>query len=220
VAICRTPGFWATHAGEEKNRSQNITQAVIDSVGGLNVCGVLITNTVELDEFSSTQAMCVAVKGVSERQLVRQLTAAALNCVMSGGDSDCVGGPIEDLYADCNEACLGNASDHSINECIGEIDCFNNGGYWAGDFCIYNPGVCSISDAVCDAEGDGSECTGGVGDVCEPDPQENCHERELCQVDANGDPVEGGLCFVPPGPAGSSGDCNIAKRDDIYVGAY
>ena len=46
--ICRTPGFWGARGGTEKSpRSQNITQAVIDSVTppGLDVCGVFITNT-------------------------------------------------------------------------------------------------------------------------------------------------------------------------------
>ena len=218
VAICRTPGFWATHGGTEKNRSTNITQAVIDEVGGLNVCGITIDNTEAGNDTSALEAMCVAVKGVSERQLVRQLTAAALNCVMSGGDSDCVGGPIEDLFADCNNACQGFASDLSINECIGEIDCFNNGGFWAGGSCTHNPGACSISGGLCDVDND--TCDGGLGDTCEPDPQETCHERELCQVDESGEPVDDGLCFVPPGPAGSSGECNVAKKNDIYVGSY
>jgi len=214
-AICRTPGFWATHAGTEKNRSTNITQEVIDSVGGLNVCGTQITNTVAGNSMSAVEAMCVAVKGDTQRQLVRQLTAAALNCVMSGGDSDCVGGPIEELFADCNDACQGFASDLSMNECIGQIDCFNNGGFWADGHCTFNPGACSLSGGLCDVDDD--QCAGGVGDVCEPDPQESCHERELCQVDEFGDPIDDGLCYIPPGPAGSSGECNVAKKNDVYV---
>jgi cysteine-rich repeat protein len=32
--ICRTPGFWGTHAGVEKTRSVNITEAVIDCANG------------------------------------------------------------------------------------------------------------------------------------------------------------------------------------------
>jgi hypothetical protein len=218
AAICRTPGFWATHGGEEKNRSINITQAVIDSVGGLNVCGVTIDNTEAGNDTSAIEAMCVAVKGVSERQLVRQLTAAALNCVMSGGDSDCVGGPIEDLFADCNAACVGDPADHSINECIDEIDCFNNGGTFADGNCTFNPGICSDSLVLCDVDND--QCAGGAGDVCVPDPSPTCHEQELCQVDEEGEPIEDGLCFIPPGPAGSSGECNEAKKNDIFVGDY
>ncbi|HEX9852784.1 MAG TPA: hypothetical protein VGA68_07200, partial [Woeseiaceae bacterium] len=217
-AICRTPGFWGAHGGDSKNRSQNITQAVIDEVGGLNVCGVTIDNTDVGSDTSALEAMCVSVKGVSERQLVRQLTAAALNCVMSGGDSDCVGGPIEELFADCNDSCQGFASDRSINECIGEIDCFNNGGFWAGGSCTYNPGACSISGGLCDVDND--TCDGGLGDTCEPDPQESCHEVELCQVDEAGEPIEDGLCFIPPGPAGSSGECNQARKNSTYVGNY
>jgi hypothetical protein len=145
------------------------------------------------------------------------MTAAALNCVMSGGDGACVGGPIEALYAECDAACVGDPSAYSINECIGLIDCFNNGGTIVGDQCIYNPGVCegSMEGELCDV--DNPECGDLTGDVCVPDPQETCHERELCQVDEEGEPIEDGLCFIPPGPAGSAKDCNVARKNGFFL---
>jgi len=84
-AICRTPGFWGARGGDEKSpKSQNITQDVIDSVpGGLDVCGTFITNTNLNSKQSAIEAICVSVKGDLSRQLVRQLTAAALNCALA-----------------------------------------------------------------------------------------------------------------------------------------
>ena len=124
-AICRTPGFWGTHAGTEKNRSQNITQAVIDAGGGsLSICGQTIDNTLPGNPNSAVEAMCVKVQGDSRRQLARQLTAAALNCIVSGAGADCVGLPaIADTFATCNANCLGG----DISGCIEAIDAFNNG---------------------------------------------------------------------------------------------
>jgi hypothetical protein len=229
--ICRTPGFWATHAGVEKNKSMNLAQDVLTYAGGINVCGVNIYNTtVDMPGdpvgtgpsfFSSTEAMCVSVKGIGERQLVRQLTAAGLNCIMSGGDSDCVGGPITELYGDCNDACQGLASTRTVSECIAEIDCFNNGGYFAEGHCTMNPGVCigpTYGDAappvLCDVDSDDlSFCGDEQGDMCMTDPQVSCHDRELCLEDSP-------LCWDRPGPAGSSGACNVAKKNDIFVGDY
>jgi hypothetical protein len=147
--ICRTPGFWKTHAGEEKNRSQNITQAVLDSVGGLTVCGETIDNTLVDSPNSVLEAMCIAPRGDSTLQLIRQLTAMGLNCAVSEIDGDCSGNmALGDLWDDCNAACVGDPSDLTINECIGLIDCFNNGGVI-------------------------------VGETCLTDEFDNCHEREL-----------------------------------------
>ena len=237
INICRTPGFWATHAGTEKGPSQNITQQVIDAsvvtvcdssggncveeTGYISVCGVQIDNTSDLDEISgdplwnstanreksSTEAMCVAVKGDSNRQLVRQLTAFALNCVMSGGDGDCAGMEIylSDLAEECNAVCVdGESGGRSVNDCIDEIDAFNNG-------LMYGPdgpysGMCSEDQAYCSED---SDCNQSITQqTCVVD-EDNCHDRELCQPE--------GLCFLKPGPAGSSGACKMAKKNDIYV---
>src|SRR5438132_3511109 len=126
--ICRTPGFWGTHAGREKSRSQNITQAVINAGGGcIEICGELITDTALNDANSAVEAICASPRGNQNLQLVRQLTAAALNCIMSNGNPDCTGLSIQDVFQTCNTACA--AGDSSApDSCIGLIDCFNNGG--------------------------------------------------------------------------------------------
>jgi hypothetical protein len=148
--------------------------------------------------------MCISVKGETQLQLVRQLTAAALNCVMSGGDGNCTGVSIQDLQADCNAACVGDPSDRTMNECIDEIDCFNNGGDWDGGICTYGTGLCEIS---------GEDCSDDVGcpgllDTCVA--FETCHDRDLC-------PDGGDLCIEPPHPASSSKACTAAADNDIYV---
>ncbi len=121
--LCRTPGFWKTHAGVEKaGRSTNLTQEVIDYNGGTlgTICGVEITNTSVNDydgagsypgngDGSAVEGMCVHPKQKIVRQLQRQLIAASLNCVMSGGTADCTGISIYDDLNDANAACTANA---------------------------------------------------------------------------------------------------------------
>jgi hypothetical protein len=193
-AICRTPGFWGTHAGTEKNKSVNITEAVIDCADGncadhtandfLLICGEKIDSpdsnpadgTTDVnDASSSTEAMCVPVKGAPILQLARQLTSAALNCLISGGGSDCAGTSIySTVFAECNATCAsGTASKAELTACISELDCLNNGG--------------SFSNGLCTAGGPG-----------------NCHDRILVNETL-------GLNFEPPGPAGSSNACNAAN---------
>ncbi len=145
--ICRTPGFWATHAGTEKLRSNNITQAVITAAGGtLHICGEDITNTTLNSASSAEEALCVPVQGNQNLQLARQLTAAALNCVISGGGADCAGASIAGLFNDCNSLCPGDLTDPAakadVTACIGLLDCFNNGKLVAN-------GVCTSASTGC-----------------------------------------------------------------------
>ena len=57
---------------------------------------------------------------------MRQLTAAALNCVMSGGGADCTGiSAVYQDFTDANAACLANVG--NLSEWIDKIDDFNNG---------------------------------------------------------------------------------------------
>jgi hypothetical protein len=135
--ICRTPGFWGTHAGTEKEgRSTNLTQEVIDYAGGSLgvICGVEITNTSVADytdpavpagdgNGSATEGICVPPKGYQPRQLMRQLIAAALNCVVSGGGTDCTGISIYDDFTAANAACAAG----EVGDWIDIIDDFNNG---------------------------------------------------------------------------------------------
>lgn len=145
IERCRTPGFWGTHgcpcSGSatgapaphqfcEKSGALNYTQTVINAAGGcLEICGERITNTCLDSADSAIEAMCVEVSGVSARQLARQLMAAALNCVVSGGGATCSGVSIESVFNDCQLVCESNGTlgTRSVGECIDAIDAFNNG---------------------------------------------------------------------------------------------
>ena len=200
-AICRTPGFWGTHAraNPAKKNSKNITQAVINAGGGaLFVCGECINATVPVNNAaSSVEATCVSPRGAIVLQNARQLTALALNCIVSGFGDDCSGdASLTALFSDCNNACVGAASTRTNTQCRNEIDCFNNGGQ-------YNAGTGFCQTGTC---ANGAACNGdrACADLsrCTPLP-DNCHDRRLVNEDL-------GLDFDPPGPAGSSDDCNAA----------
>jgi hypothetical protein len=123
--ICRTPGFWGTHAGVEKRKSTNLTQMVIDATPDqeLVICGEVVDNTFVPDNQSATEAICVSPSGEQRLQLARHLTAAALNCVISGGGADCTGVSIGDDWATANGVCI-NGGDYSYWG--GIIDDWNN----------------------------------------------------------------------------------------------
>lgn len=200
AAVCRTPGFWGTHAGIEKTNSRNITQAVINAAGGsLSVCGETITNTGKSDDESAVEAICVSPSGVIRLQLARHLTAAALNCVVSDGDGTCAGTALyAALFASCNAVCANSASSTaSVTACSSGIDCLNNGGkLLANGYC--QSGTCGDRVTPCKSGAacvDGSVCKGLEG---------NCHSLFL----------EGntGLNFEPTGAAGSSTACNAANK--------
>ena len=126
--ICRTPGFWGTHAGTENRRSTNLTQTVINAAGGeLSVCGQTINNTMVGNVNSAVEAMCVRIEGESQRQLARQLTAMVLNCVVSGGGADCTGTSVEQLFAEANAACAMGGEAAELSDWIEQVDAFNNG---------------------------------------------------------------------------------------------
>ncbi len=192
--ICRTAGFWGTHAGEEKPNSTNITEDVIrawlsvdipdanmipekcvdnfdgtvscdfeptgqagspkacreakknditllsvspgfpQGFEGLQICG----KTVSVDDHGSdippvVEAICVSPSGDSKLQLGRQLTATALNCILSGGGPDCSGTSMETVFSTCNTTCSDSVEGDQVNSCIEKLDCFNNGGMWNED---------------------------------------------------------------------------------------
>jgi hypothetical protein len=208
--ICRTPGFWGTHGGTEKEgRSTNITGTLLDAFNAANdpdltVCGTLINNTTECSVNSALEAICISPKGDSRLQLGRQLTAAALNCIITnGGNGDecvpfadtagapCGGVSIEAVWNACNAACpTGVTADVDLDDdpttpdvevnCISLIDCFNNG------------------HAIDTATG---ECT---------DDLTGCHELALdngCEA----------LSFQPPGAAGSPRECNDSRKNCVTI---
>ena len=204
--ICRTPGFWGTHAGTEKTGSRNITQAVIDAAGFLSVCGETVDNTLLKMDDSALEATCVSVKLGSRLQLARQLTATALNCVMTNGDPYCEGVGVAETFARCDLACALNSD---FGDCIDELDCFNNGGV------MLESGLCQIG--TCGGDGvtacDGDESCGfdvlGAPIPCVPLPG-HCHDALLVNEDL-------GLLFADPGPAGSSTACNAAIKSACTI---
>jgi len=169
-AICRTPGYWQTHAcaqgGCEKaeGKAQNITGGVLSECGGcLEVCGEIINDTWLMSADSTLEAMCVrpSADKDSPLQLVRQLTAMALNCCVSNFGPDCGGDAnLDALFSDCNDTCIDESGTRSIGQCVEEVDCFNNGGQF------YN-----MADSDC------CEASGGMG--CEVD---FC-EQSVCSYD-------------------------------------
>ena len=200
--ICRTPGFWGTHAGTEKEgHSQDITGALLAAFNAANTPDLTVCGHEINDSADAMQAICVSPKGNSDLQLARQLTAAALNCIMSetgNGDSctpftdhagvPCGGISIEAVWNACDAICDGDPSTPvtttvdlgsgpvDIN-CIGLLDCFNNG--------------LTIDPAT-------GECTGLPS---------GCHARDLDNGCTSLFP------FVPPGAAGSPSACNAARKD-------
>jgi hypothetical protein len=224
--VCRTPGYWGAHACPqhcpdddpdaycEHPRGRNITQAAIDACGGvLEICGTQITNTVmwaervkgDMNEYSSDpesalEAICVRVQGVHERQLVRQLTAAGLNCCASNGNADCTDVSIEEIFQICNAVCEGTDSTYSVQECIFLIDCWNNGGgpvemggFWTCQ--PMYPSCHSMSLGICE---DGTICT-------EANTISDWEGGLICDSD-------GSRCSQSP--ASSSKACSYARRND------
>jgi hypothetical protein len=210
--ICRTPGFWGTHGGTEKEgHSTNITLALLDAFNAANdpdltICGRVINNTDCGSNQSALEAICASPKGNSQLQLARQLTAAALNCIITkSGDGDactpftdtdgspCGGVSVDAVWNACNAICDGDGpvtalvdldndptTDPVEVNCIGLLDCFNNG--------------FTIDTAT-------GECS---------DTLSGCHERSL----GNGCAA---LTFEPPGAAGSSQECNDSRKNNVTI---
>jgi len=153
--ICRSPGYWATHSGYEKlPKSINVAQLVLDAAGPLEVCGQMISATSNggipyvdgLGLSSDLEGLCMRARGVPQRRLYRHLTAAALNCAISGGDCDAILGKYVDVsFTECSDLCAGNPAPDapSLGECVENLDCFNNGGQMIDGSCVEDlPGNC------------------------------------------------------------------------------
>ena len=206
-AICRTPGFWGARGGSERG-GQNVTEAVIDLAGGsLQVCGQSITETNDIGDLDSAlEGLCVSVRGVSQRQLYRQLVAFYLNCTISGG-GDC--DALVSIASECDSLCATGSSDSvSYGECISEIDCFNNGGTLFDGACAL--GTCSIDDTeLCGEDFGGCSDVDDQSQYCE-NFEGNCHDASLC-------PVDGAFCFEPLGRASSKRSCSRARRNPCTI---
>jgi hypothetical protein len=209
AAVCRTPGFWALHSGTEKNGSQNITQQVIDAApAGIMVCGETVDNT-QLGLFGSAlEAMCLHVSGEQVLQLARHLTAAALNCLVSGSPIDCDGTSIADLFSHCNDVCAFGVDPDEIGYCGEAIDCWNNGGVLL-ESGICQLGVCADDGAPCEKDENCGYDLEGTVIECIPFT-DTCHYQPLVNEDL-------GLDFDPLGPASSSKACNTAIKNECNL---
>jgi hypothetical protein len=88
--------------------------------GALAVCGGTISDIDIGHAHSALEAMCVAPQGDQRLQLVRQLTAAALNRAAGGAPFD---------LAACNAVCAdATATASALAACIDGVDAYNQSG--------------------------------------------------------------------------------------------
>jgi hypothetical protein len=185
---------------------------IAEGGGSLTICGETINNTLTDNASSAIEALCVNPRGQQTLQLARQLTATALNCIVSGGDADCTGVSIDAVFDACNAACAAGGTGDS---CIQKLDCFNNGGVIiTGGFC--QTGTCSDNQFPCNG-GDRSECGNPATAECVPLPG-NCHSQDLPLDDLNlPNNTTTGPCNGKQGPAGSSDECKTAHKTPCAV---
>ena len=215
IEFCQTAGFWSTHAGTDKKnkKAQNITQAVMNLAAGgtLNICGEHIINTQLNDAASALEAMCVSPQGSQQLQLVRQLTATSLNCILSSGNANCDGVSINEVFDACNLACPSSTTiTLGINtfSCIAALDCWNNGGIFHQDTGLCQTGTCSLDGVTACNGSSGCPLYYGQEQTCVP-LVDSCHDHVLVK--------DGAYNFDPPGPAGSVDACNAAIGNKCTV---
>ena len=131
--------------------------------------------------------------------MARQLTSAALNCLFSNAfdGTTCVGNPGGVDFATCNAVCAGAVGNgppnttKTVEQCINELDCFNNG-------LAINP------DGTC---GGSTGCHTGELPLCDPKFGVNVNLPNCsgnCRFDTCKDPDTG---LGRQGPAGSDDEC-------------
>ncbi len=234
--ICRTAGFWGTHGCpaegcevQGNSCAQNITQAVIDSCGGcLNVCGQVITNTLLDDANSAVEATCVSPQVSRWLQLTRQLTAAELNCCVSGGGTDCNSVSIQPIFNLCNTACERGTS--LLSGCINALNCFNSGDIPTAT-CVEpkeTPGcdnssceasVCSYDSWCCVFNWDSLCANEALNDnncpyTCVDGGEDSCSNTALPLEDLGLTNCTGKGGSLQQGSAGSANECNAAAGND------
>jgi hypothetical protein len=209
---CRTPGYFAQHAGEEKDKATNQTSNIIASTTGqmIMVCGQPIIpylgpgNTGVDHQNSPIEALCMPNKGDYRSQVIFHLTAAKLNCA-ANGFPDCVGSP---LFADAVEYCettgavCAPTTDATMpyqTHCVEMLDCLNNGGI-PGDGGFCGNGTCSDNGAACNGDNT-SAC--GDPDTAECNPAMNCHQLNFPNVQDS--------------PAGSQKACKAANWNECTI---
>ena len=188
--ICRAAGYWSTHSGYARMGAINVGQAVLDAIGGVDVCGQQVDSTSNLQSpwveglglSSALEGLCVKVGTITQRQLYRQLVATALNCGITGGNcDDIVMNYIDVTFSDCSDLCATGSQapgGPSVRQCINQLDCFNNGGQLIGGKCAL--GTCEQNESLFCGGGYAS-CPriSGRTQACEPF-QGNCQSAPLC----------------------------------------
>jgi uncharacterized repeat protein (TIGR01451 family) len=227
VGICRTPGFWGTHAcgtsgsldpaqcekvRGDTAKARNVTQLALDLAidkagGSLMICGQPISNTSVGSGESALEAICVSpsTDKSAPLQVARQLMSAALNCAISNenlNDALCEGTSNDALFNACNTACAA-ANGHSVTATVNgfQVSCGE-----AID-CINNGRVFHLDTGMC------GESSG-------------CHDETLTNVGActisgdlcsSNDPCAPGAGECKSGPAGSSKACNAARDNNCTI---
>jgi hypothetical protein len=175
------------------------------------VCGEKIDTTGAGSANSTLEAMCINEVGGTNWQLVRQLTAAALNCGVSGGPCDCAGSSIADIFAACDAACIDGETTAMVDDdpidCTLAVDCFNNGGTFDTA-----TNTCKIGNCITLEGADIGDC--GLDGVCPEDSScvaipGNCHDRDL--------PEEICDSSTEKCAASSSKECKAAKDSACTV---
>lgn len=221
--ICRSPGYWSTHGGFESKSGKttiNVTQELLDAVGPIEVCGQTLTSTSNsgspyldgLGLSSTLEALCSRTQGVKERQLYRQLVAAALNCAVSGMVNDCdlaLDDLVEVTFTECSNLCEGSGAldGPTVGECIEALDTFNNGGQVIDGTSSF--GTCESQPEI-RCGGDSGTCPdfNALPQACVPF-ETSCHSDALCNEEI-------GFCPLKT-PASSSGACYEAKFNDCTI---
>jgi hypothetical protein len=156
-------------------------RALAECGGCIVVCGEKIDTTDPNSANSVLEAMCINGVGGTTKQLVRQLTAAALNCGVSGEPCDCTSSSIAEVFSACDAACIAGTNtaviDGNTVNCVLAIDCFNVGGAFDAD-----TNTCKIGDCIDAAGADVGDCgldeSCPAGSSCVP-LANSCHAQEL-----------------------------------------
>ena len=213
TVICRGPGFYQTHSGEEKDTA-NVGQEILEAADGIDVCGHHLVVTDDLGGLDSAlEGLCVRTQGERIRQLYRQLITTAFNCLMSEGGScdEILDGLVDVSYSDCDALCAGDPVGESptIEECIENLDCFNSGGRMIDGECA--TGTCDDDgETLCEEDddcADEEECVRF---------EDSCANSAFCSEELDS-PIQ--IC-PKKGAASSPKTCKIARRNGCTIDDY
>ena len=126
----RTPGFWKNHPDviDDTDSCWNGGESLLP----INVCGKALTATGVI-QFSTSEAMSGPMRGwVTQLQLARQCTAAALNKAAMEAAGGSYGAVVNELIDGCcgDDGVCGDeaASNRAIGYCVRNLNSFNNSG--------------------------------------------------------------------------------------------